>query len=141
MMLCGFGGSANVPGLPVFMCGHQPEQIAVGFSLQGLCAGVEFTQARDGKDAQAVAATPMPALGPEAVFDFQFVERGQGHSVSAVKVAENFKDLGFELVVGMKLLGGVGVCSFMNSHGLPASSRSTAVRARSVFMHRTWPVG
>src|SRR5262245_48740020 len=138
-MLCGTGGSGNVPGLLVFMCGHQPEQITVGLSLQCFGAGVEFTQTGGGKDAQGVTAPPLPAPGPEAVFDFQFVERGQGNTVSAIEVAEDFKNLGFELVVGVMLRGWVGVCSFMNSHGLPASSRSTAVRARSVFMHRTWP--
>ena len=34
-----------------------------------------------------------------AVFGFQFVERGQGNAVSAVEMAEGFKDIGFELMV------------------------------------------
>src|SRR6266704_5356676 len=38
------------------------------------------------------------------------------------------------------LRGGKGVCNFNCSHGLPASNRWTAVRARSVFMHRALPV-
>jgi len=123
-------------GVLVFMCGHQPEQVAVGLGLQGLCAGVEFAQTGGGKDTKAIFGV-RTRFRAAAVFDFKLVERGQGNAVSAVQVVENFKDLGFELVVGVKLRERIRVCSFMNSHGLPASSRSTAVRARSVFMHRT----
>ena len=102
------------------MRGHQAEQIAVGLGLKGLCADVEFAQTGGGEDAQAIfgARTRFRAV---AVFDFKLVKRGQGNAVSAVEVAEDFKDLGFELVVGVKLREWIGVCSFMNSHGLPAS--------------------
>jgi len=107
-------------GVLVFMSGDQAKQIAVGFSLQRFSASVEFAQRGSSKNAQCIFC-PRTGFGPAAIFDFQFIERSQGNAVAAVEVAEDFKDLGFELMIGLKLRGGMGVCSFMNSHGLPAS--------------------
>lgn len=88
---------AKASGVLVFMSGHQAEKIAIGFSLKRLCLAAVVAQADAGKDTQA-AASKMP--GARVVFGFKAVERGQGNSESAVQVAEDFKDLGFELVVG-----------------------------------------
>ncbi|HZD96331.1 MAG TPA: hypothetical protein VE133_18860 [Candidatus Sulfotelmatobacter sp.] len=98
------GGSGNVPGLLVFVCGHQPEQVAVGFSLQRFRPPAVFAQTDAGKDADAVSGVRAvlrlgAGIGLWTILDFQLVERGQGNAVSAIEMAQNFKDLGFELVV------------------------------------------
>ena len=70
------------------------------------------------------------AASGEAVFGCEFVEGGEGYAVSAIEVAEGFKELGFHLVIsavlmrgfwllGSGLRGRFGACSFMNSHHWP----------------------
>jgi len=51
-----------------------------------------------------------------AVFAFNAVERGEGNTVSAIEVAEGFKDFGFKLVV--RAARGFG----SRLHGWPLSS-------------------
>jgi hypothetical protein len=115
----------------VFVCGDQIEQVAVGLGAKGLRAVLVAVKDALGKDARAGNV----ACGVKAVLLFQALERGQGNAVSAVQVAEGFKDLGFKLgigapalssrfsVLGLRLRGSIGAYNFMNSHGLPASEQ------------------
>jgi hypothetical protein len=51
-----FGTAAKTPGVLIFMSGHQPEKIAVGFGLKRFYLAAVVAQADSGKDAQAAAA-------------------------------------------------------------------------------------
>src|SRR5215471_5357222 len=106
------GGPAKTNGVLVFMGGHQPEKVAVGFRLKGFCLATVFAQADSGKNAQAAAAE---MFGAGMVFGLKPVEGGQGNAEPAVQVTEHLKDLGFELVVGAGLRGWIGAYSFINS--------------------------
>ena len=72
-----------------FACGDEAEQVAIGLGAKGFCAVAVIMEKTGGKGAWRTLT----------VFGFQFVERGQGDAVSAVEMAEGFKDFGFELMV------------------------------------------
>jgi hypothetical protein len=118
-------------GVALLSDGHQPQQVMVGLRPERFRAMAEIAQAVSGKDASGLIILQVRRASA-AVFAFQFVQRGQGNPVSAVKVAENIKDLGFQLVaVSVRALGlgipvwarglrlRIGAYSFINSHGLP----------------------
>ena len=50
------------------------------------------------------------ARGIQAVFGFKTVKRGQGNAVSAVEMAECLKEVGLQLMVGVRALW-LGLCS------------------------------
>jgi hypothetical protein len=120
--------------VPFFPCGDEAEQVAIGLGAEGFSAVTVIMEKTGGKGARHMLA----------VFGFQFVERSQRNAVSAVEMAEGFKDFGLELVVwaarwfGLRLRRWIGAYSFMNSH--VASCLGDLVRARSVFQHRALPV-
>ena len=72
----------------VFVSGDQPGQVAVSPGLKGFRAGAVIAQAGASKDAQAVAGLQAGlSLGPgiylRTVFDFKFVECGEGNNVTS----------------------------------------------------------
>jgi hypothetical protein len=102
----------------VFVSSEEAKEVAVGEGAKGL-----------GAVAVVLKETCREGSGrAHAIFDFKAVERGQGNAVSAIEVAEGFKEVGFELVVsaaalgfGARVLGSwlrrrIGAGSFMNSH-------------------------
>jgi hypothetical protein len=135
MPLCCFRRPAKMRGVALLADGHEPQQIMIGLRAERFRAMAEIAQAVLGKDAPGLSIRQV-CRASATVFAFQLVQRGQGNAVSAVQMAENVKDLGFQLVVvsaralgpgvtvmGLWLREGIGAYSFINSHGLPASSR------------------
>ena len=105
--------------LPALASGDHAEQVAVGLGAQ------DFYPA-----AIAMQKTCRERLRfVKAIFKLKPIKRGQGDAVSAIEVSQGFKDFGSELVVaglwyrfgmlGRRLRGWIGACSFTNSHHLP----------------------
>jgi len=84
-----WGRPGEAFGFLFFARGDETEQIAVGLGAEGFRAVAVVME----KAASKGAPCALP------VFDFQSVERGQGDAVSAIEVAQGFKDFGFELMV------------------------------------------
>ena len=119
-----WGRPGEAFGFLFFARGDETEQIAVGLGAEGFRAVAVVMEKTGGKGA--------PCALP--VFDFEPVERSQGDAVSAIEVAQGFKDFGFELMVrtvaqgfgapgkpGFGLLGfwlrrWIGAGSFISSH-------------------------
>src|SRR5204862_426732 len=111
--LSGLGGeAAKALGLLLFASGKDQKQVMIGQGAEPFGTGAVILQERNRKDARCALA----------IFGFKLVERGQGNTVSAIEMAERFKEIGFKLVVrafGRGLPGWIGACNFMNSHRLP----------------------
>jgi hypothetical protein len=126
------GYAAKSLGFLFFASGDEAKEVTVGLSAESFRAVAVSMEKAGRKGARRMLA----------VFSFQSVECGQGNAVSAIEVAEGFKDFGFELVarvvargfglLGLRLRGRIGAYSFMNSHHLPPL-KAVLVRARSVF--------
>ena len=91
--------TAKAFGLLLFASGEEAEQVAVGLGAESFRAVAVVMQKAGREGAPRMLA----------VFDFKAVERGQGNAVSAVEMAERFKEIGFQLMVRVGRSVWVGV--------------------------------
>jgi hypothetical protein len=108
--------AAKALGFMLFASGEEAKKIAVGDGAERLRAVAVIGEEASGKNARDL----------QMVFGFKAVQGGQGNAVSAIEMAERFKELGFQLMVragalgfGLRLRRWIGAYSFMNSHHSP----------------------
>ena len=113
--------TAKALGFVLFASGEEAEEVSVGEGAERFRAVAVAGEEASGKNAGRL----------QMVSGLKAVQGGQGNTVSAIEMAERFKELGFQLVVRAGALGfelrlrrWIGAYSFMNSHHLPPNKAS-----------------